>query len=275
MLIPLCTAAAEHDLPIYFFGTSAPVLEASNKELSLLSGGRLRVAGYEAPPNGFDPEGPEADLSLERIARSGARICFVMLGAPKQELLAARAVERGIVCGFIGVGAAADLNAQLISARVEVARLEARRGGSGGRLRDTDSVPEELASPTLRDLRASLSRVSQQKAALEAQMLPGRPAVRVAIDNERKIMSMIDGEVRCIRESSAVELRRARANAVALKKQLETLRGQVNRTNNAQIQLRELEREVEMNRNLFQQAVTRARETTEQARVNTTNVRVI
>jgi uncharacterized protein involved in exopolysaccharide biosynthesis len=167
MLIPVCTAAGEHDLPIYFFGTSAPVLEASIEELSLLGGGRLR------------------------------------------------------------------------------------------------------------DLRASLSRVSQQKAALEAQMLPGHPAVRVAIDNERKIMTMIDGEVRRIRESSDVELRRARANAVALEKQLETLRGQVNRTNNAQIQLRELEREVEMNRNLFQQAVTRAREATEQARVNTTNVRVI
>ena len=166
----------------------------------------------------------------------------------------------------------ADLNSQLINARVEVSRLEARRGAASGGF---EMLPEALASPTLRDLRASLARVSQQKASLETQMLPGHPAVRAVADNERKIMGMITAEVGRIREASEIELRRARANVTALERQLAELREVHNRTNNAQIQLRELERDVEVSRNLYRQAITRAREAQEQARVNTANVRVI
>ena len=166
----------------------------------------------------------------------------------------------------------ADLNGQLVNARVDVSRLEARRGVATGSF---DNLPEALASPTLRDLRANLARVSQQKAALEAHMLPGHPAVRTIADNERKIFTMINAEVGRIREASEIELRRARANERALEKKLGELRELSNMTNNAQVQLRELEREVEVNRNLYRAAVTRTREAQEQSRVNTANVRVI
>ncbi len=166
----------------------------------------------------------------------------------------------------------ADLNGQLVNARVDVSRLEARRGAATGSF---DNLPEALASPTLRDLRANLARVSQQKAAIEAHMLPGHPAVRTLADNERKILTMVNAEVGRIREASEIELRRARANERALEKKLGELRELSNKTNNAQVQLRELEREVEVNRNLYRAAVTRTREAHEQSRVNTTNVRVI
>jgi exopolysaccharide biosynthesis WecB/TagA/CpsF family protein len=61
-----------------------------------------------APPMNFDPEGPEADATIERIAASGARVCFLALGAPKQEIFAARAQERLPETGFLSVGAALD-----------------------------------------------------------------------------------------------------------------------------------------------------------------------
>lgn len=108
MLLPLCRAAADRGLSVYLFGTSDEVLESTRARLGELTGGRILIAGMEAPPQGFDPESPAADDCMDRISSSGASLCLVMLGAPKQEVFAARAVERGVRCGFVCVGAAAD-----------------------------------------------------------------------------------------------------------------------------------------------------------------------
>ena len=105
---PLCDAAAGRDLPVYLFGTTQTVLRAAQAHLSARTAGRLTIAGMDSPPLSFDPEGADADRAIDRIAASGARICFVALGAPRQELFAARARERGIKVGFICIGAALD-----------------------------------------------------------------------------------------------------------------------------------------------------------------------
>lgn len=105
LFMPLCRAAAAHDVPVYLFGTSSEVLDEACRSLRRETGGRLKIAGYEAPPMGFDPAGRDAEAA---IRRSGARLCFVMLGAPKQELFAARAVASGARVGFVCVGAAGD-----------------------------------------------------------------------------------------------------------------------------------------------------------------------
>ena len=46
----------------------------------------LQIAGRLAPGPGFDPYSSEADAAIERIRDSGARLCFVALGAPRQAL---------------------------------------------------------------------------------------------------------------------------------------------------------------------------------------------
>ena len=61
-----------------------------------------------SPTYGFDVTGKVADDAIEDIKASGAKLCFVLLGAPKQEIFASRAVKAGSQCGFICVGAAAD-----------------------------------------------------------------------------------------------------------------------------------------------------------------------
>lgn len=127
LVAPLCQEAARRDLPVYLFGSRDKVLEAAAHELSLRCGGQLKIAGLESPAIGFDPEGPEADAAIERIAASRARLCFVALGAPKQELFAARARARGVRCGFLCIGAALDFIAgeQLRAPRImQAANLE-------------------------------------------------------------------------------------------------------------------------------------------------------
>jgi exopolysaccharide biosynthesis WecB/TagA/CpsF family protein len=108
LIAPLALAAAQHGVPVYLYGTTADVLTSAAAHLTKLAGRDLRIAGLESPRHGFDPEGAEANAALDRIAASGAGLCLVALGAPKQELFAAHAVERNINVGFVCIGAGLD-----------------------------------------------------------------------------------------------------------------------------------------------------------------------
>ncbi len=108
LFVPLARAAAEADVPVFLFGSSDAVLEATSKRLSEITGPRLHIAGTLSPSYGFDHAGPEADAALETIRQSGAGLIFVLLGAPKQELFAARAVALNMPGAFACFGAAGD-----------------------------------------------------------------------------------------------------------------------------------------------------------------------
>ena len=112
LVVPLAQEAARRGIPVYLFGASDDALAAAAADLTERCDGKLDVAGTWSPSRNFDPTGPEADEAIDRIAQSGARLCFLALGAPKQEILAARAVERGVKVGFIGCGAAVDFLAR-------------------------------------------------------------------------------------------------------------------------------------------------------------------
>ena len=108
LLLPLCREAADRKIGIYLFGTDRDALTQSAAKLSESTDGRLKICGAAAPAMKFDPSGPEADAALDAIEASGAGLCFVALGAPKQVIFAARALDRGINAGFVCVGAGLD-----------------------------------------------------------------------------------------------------------------------------------------------------------------------
>ncbi len=107
LVMPLSRAAALARVPVYFFGTGTDVLEAAVARMRETIPDLL-VAGIEAPPMGFDPRGEAARDAARRIAASGAGICFLALGAPKQELFAATAVDIADGVMWLGIGAALD-----------------------------------------------------------------------------------------------------------------------------------------------------------------------
>ena len=86
---------------------------------------KLNIVGTVSPEQGFDPESAAADAEIDRIAASGARLCFVALGAPKQEVLAARAVARGVRVGFVCIGAGLDF---LVGAQTRAPEFMQRNG---------------------------------------------------------------------------------------------------------------------------------------------------
>jgi exopolysaccharide biosynthesis WecB/TagA/CpsF family protein len=107
LLQPLCRAAAQARVPVAIFGSSKHSIERAAGRLKALYPG-LDIVHMEAPPQGFDPLSEAADAAGARIAASGAKLCFVALGAPKQELFGDRMAGRQDGIGYLGVGAAID-----------------------------------------------------------------------------------------------------------------------------------------------------------------------
>jgi len=104
---PLCAVAASNGLGVVLFGPNARTLRFAQTKLNERVRG-LEIVDAFAPGPNFDPESQEADLAIERIRQSGARLCLVALGAPRQELFAARCVDMIPGMGFVCVGAALD-----------------------------------------------------------------------------------------------------------------------------------------------------------------------
>lgn len=107
LIAPVAALAARLGTPLAFLGSTGPVLALAADRLKADYPG-LAVAACLAPPYGFDPDSAAADVLLDQVAASGARICLLALGAPKQERLAARGLARHPGLGFLSIGAGLD-----------------------------------------------------------------------------------------------------------------------------------------------------------------------
>ena len=107
LVVPLAGLAAENGRSIAFFGSSDDVLKGAEKHLTETFPD-LRIVAKIAPPMGFDPTGPAADAYIEELSASGADMCLLALGAPKQELFAAYAHRKLSHMGFLSIGASLD-----------------------------------------------------------------------------------------------------------------------------------------------------------------------
>jgi N-acetylglucosaminyldiphosphoundecaprenol N-acetyl-beta-D-mannosaminyltransferase len=110
LITPLCALAARCGAPVALYGSDAKTLDTAAARLEARHPG-LRIVFRRAPPYGFDPDGAEADRDAAAIGDSGARLCFLALGAPKQERFAARARLVSPNCGFASIGAGLDFTA--------------------------------------------------------------------------------------------------------------------------------------------------------------------
>ncbi|CUH64776.1 Putative N-acetylmannosaminyltransferase [Thalassovita gelatinovora] len=107
LVIPLAQLCAACDVPMALVGSTQDSLERAANVLRQQTPG-LRIVASIAPAFGFDPEGEQARDILQQIAASGARFCFLALGAPKQERFAALGRELTPEIGFASVGAGLD-----------------------------------------------------------------------------------------------------------------------------------------------------------------------
>lgn len=107
LIDPLVAVAARNKVPVALFGATETTLQAAAEALKARHEG-LEVVLCRAPAMGFDPEGSAAEDDIAAIRASGAGLCFLALGAPKQEVFAARAQAALPNVGFVSIGAGLD-----------------------------------------------------------------------------------------------------------------------------------------------------------------------
>jgi N-acetylglucosaminyldiphosphoundecaprenol N-acetyl-beta-D-mannosaminyltransferase len=107
LIAPISAEAARSGKSIYLFGSSSPVLIKASRLLHERNPG-LTIAGVFAPPQGFDPRSEDARCCIATIGNSGADLCFVALGAPKQEIFADHGKSLLPNVSFVCIGAGLD-----------------------------------------------------------------------------------------------------------------------------------------------------------------------
>jgi uncharacterized protein involved in exopolysaccharide biosynthesis/Mrp family chromosome partitioning ATPase len=140
---------------------------------------------------------------------------------------------------------------------------------------EAGATPEALNSASIAAFRAQLGSALTREA--DALVLYGaqHPALVSAQAQVRDARRQIAEELARTVQASRAELDRARAAETAISAQVERLKRDTLATSQAAVQLRELERDADASRQVYQAFLLRARETSEQSGVDSTNARVI
>ena len=111
MTLKVCKEAALQGIPVYFYGSSQQVLDKLCARLPEMCPG-LKIAG--AHPSEFRKlSAEEQKLAADRIRESGAKIVFVGLGCPRQEVFTYE-MSTQLSMPMLAVGAAFDYHAGLL-----------------------------------------------------------------------------------------------------------------------------------------------------------------
>ncbi|MEF2546357.1 GumC family protein [Aurantimonas sp. E1-2-R+4] len=137
------------------------------------------------------------------------------------------------------------------------------------------SFPEELTSEALTRLRNTYSELAQQAAVLSTTLGPRHPQRMASQEALASARNAIRAELNRIVAAAQTDLARAERTDRDLSTQITALKTKQLETSESFVKLRELEREVEASRAVYEAFLLRARETGEQETLNTANVHVI
>src|SRR6202140_796050 len=140
---------------------------------------------------------------------------------------------------------------------------------------DAGAIPEALQSPTIANLRAQYAEARKRYAELTSELGPLHPALREIEKQVEDLRRTVNEEVERFAQSARNDLTRASDYEASLNKALEAQKRQSVQLSQASVRLRELERDVEASRDIYQSFLKRSRETEEQESLNTSSARII
>jgi polysaccharide biosynthesis transport protein len=179
---------------------------------------------------------------------------------------------------FVNEQQLTELNNQLSLARARTAEAKARfeqlkaLQQSGA---DLGAFTEAVQSQTIMTLRAQYAEVMRREAEQATSLGARHPAVIELRAQIERLRGMIAEEVNRITQAARNEYLRAQTSEQSLTRTLEQLKHEAVVTNEAKVRLRELEREVQASRAVYEAFLVRSRETGEQERIDSKNVRII
>ncbi len=165
----------------------------------------------------------------------------------------------------------AAAHALTLDAQAKYDQIEASRRGTS----DAGAIPEALQSPTIANLRAQYAEARRKYAELSSELGPLHPSLKNMEKQVEDLRKNIAEELNRFSQSAKNDLTRARDYEASLNKALDTQKHQSVDLSQASVRLRELERDVEANRNVYQSFLKRSRETEEQETLNTSAARII
>ncbi len=140
---------------------------------------------------------------------------------------------------------------------------------------DNGAIPEALQSQTIANLRAQYAEARKRYAELTSELGPRHPSLRQMEKQVEDLRHTIGEEIDRFATSAKNDLTRARDYEASLNKALEAQKRQSVQMSQASVRLRELERDVEASRDVYQAFLKRSRETEEQESLNTSSARII
>jgi len=165
----------------------------------------------------------------------------------------------------------AAARALTLDAQAKYDQIEASRRGS----MDPGAIPEALQSPTMANLRAQYAEAKKRQAELQSDLGPRHPMLRQVSQQVDDLKRSIKDEIDRFALSAKNDLTRSRDYEASLAKALDVQKQQSVQMSQASVRLRQLEREVEASREVYQSFLKRSRETEEQESLNTSSARVI
>jgi uncharacterized protein involved in exopolysaccharide biosynthesis len=170
-----------------------------------------------------------------------------------------------------------DLNNQFVVARTRTAEAKARYEQLQKQQSNSDpgAFPEAVQSQTVTALRTQYAEVMRREAEQMTTLGARHPSVIEIRAQAQRLRNLIGEEINRLTLSARSEYESALASEQALARNLDAVTHSTLTTNDALVTLRELERDVQASRAVYQAYLVRARETGEQERLDTRNISII
>jgi exopolysaccharide transport family protein len=172
----------------------------------------------------------------------------------------------------------AAMNMQLITSRQDLAerqaRLEAVRSSvaNGG---GPESLGEALSSRVVGDLRAQQADLARQRAEASTRYGPRHPELQRLQRESADIDSRLNDEVNRIISNLRAEVDIARNRVNSIEGDIARQRSRLVQNNQGSVRLRELERDAEATRTLYEAFLNRFKETAEQSGITEADARIM
>ena len=186
--------------------------------------------------------------------------------------------------GLVGTRSQLSSEQQLTEANAQLAQSQGRVVQAQARLDEAQrlttsgaeaTTPEAVNSPTIGLLRGQQAEAKRRLDNALEQLGPRHPTVRDAQAEVDGLQRSIAAELGRLGQAARVEFRRAQSAQAAQKLAVDRLSVEAQKTSDALLQLNQLEREVDINKNLLDTFLSRARQVGELSGTNTSDGRVI
>jgi uncharacterized protein involved in exopolysaccharide biosynthesis/Mrp family chromosome partitioning ATPase len=162
-------------------------------------------------------------------------------------------------------------HARTVEQRARLDQIESVARGTSG----LESISEVVQSATITQLRTQLAGAEARLGGLLTSSGDRLPAVVDARAQVRTLQQQISDEVRRIASAARNDYERAGTNEADLQASLDRLKGQAVKVSEDSVQLRELQRQADAARNVYEAFLVRSRELNEQQDLYTSASRVI